>query len=76
MLSHRDHRMNKQYLVPHACSNKFTGRLGVLERLERSLVASSSPEKIAKRRIFVLHGLGGVGKTQISLRFAETYRRK
>ncbi|KAF8333405.1 hypothetical protein F5887DRAFT_893475, partial [Amanita rubescens] len=48
-------------------SASFTGRDEYLQRLE--LHFSSSNE--GKRKVFLLHGLGGIGKTQICLKFIE-----
>ena len=54
---------------PMPCGNLlFTGRGDYLERLSAyfSPRADSHP-----RRLFLLYGVGGIGKTQISLKFAE-----
>ena len=48
-------------------SASFTGRDEYLQRLK--LHFSSSDE--GKRKVFLLHGLGGIGKTQICLKFIE-----
>ncbi|KAG9123041.1 hypothetical protein FRC07_000316 [Ceratobasidium sp. 392] len=47
----------------------FTGRDTQLERIHRCL---SSDEQ--KQCVCVLHGLGGVGKTQLAFKFAEVYK--
>ena len=44
----------------------FTGRQDVLGQLHDFFFDDS-----LKRRVFVLHGLGGAGKTQIALKFVE-----
>ncbi|MBI4965596.1 MAG: tetratricopeptide repeat protein [Desulfomonile tiedjei] len=49
--------------IPHAYNRNFTGRVALLEKLEQTLNSSAN-----KVRAAVLHGLGGVGKTQIVLR--------
>jgi hypothetical protein len=48
-------------------SASFTGRDEYLQMLK--LCFSSSNE--GKRKVFLLHGLGGIGKTQICLKFIE-----
>ena len=53
-------------LMKHS-STLFTGRDEYLQRL-RDYFGSSIGDK---RKSFLLYGLGGIGKTQISLRFIE-----
>lgn len=48
-------------------SNLFTGRDKYLQRL-RDYFSSSTGDK---RKAFLLYGLGGIGKTQICLKFIE-----
>ncbi|KAE9372043.1 hypothetical protein N431DRAFT_482911 [Stipitochalara longipes BDJ] len=62
---------NEHYVVPHSASSHFTGRNDVQEQLHNSLL-SYRTSKTQQR--FVLHGLGGSGKTQIALKFAEDNR--
>ncbi|KAG8708122.1 hypothetical protein FRC09_001430 [Ceratobasidium sp. 395] len=49
----------------------FVGREAQLSRMERCLVNDTQ-----ERRVCVLHGLGGVGKTQLALKFVEIYGSK
>ncbi|KAF8544997.1 P-loop containing nucleoside triphosphate hydrolase protein, partial [Trichophaea hybrida] len=49
----------------------FTGREDILGRLSRRFFA---PHGELSRRIFVLYGLGGSGKTQICLKFCERFK--
>ncbi|KIJ91347.1 hypothetical protein K443DRAFT_686143, partial [Laccaria amethystina LaAM-08-1] len=46
-------------LMPNP-SNRFTGRTDVIAELKR---------QAQKRKSFLLHGMGGIGKTQICLKF-------
>ena len=56
-------------LMPNP-SNRFTGRTEVIARLKRHF--SNTNELTQRRRkFFLLHGMGGVGKTQICLKFLE-----
>ncbi|KAF8156917.1 P-loop containing nucleoside triphosphate hydrolase protein, partial [Crassisporium funariophilum] len=48
-------------------STLFTGRKEVLEQLK----VHFAPHVDRKRRMFLLYGMGGIGKTQICLKFAE-----
>lgn len=49
----------------------FTGREKILERLN-SFFSSRSPGS-SPRREYLLHGMGGVGKTQIALQFIRDF---
>lgn len=64
---------NEFYVVPHAASEHFTGRSEIRERLSDSLLSYRTSK--AQQR-FVLYGLGGSGKTQICLKFAEDNRER
>ena len=46
--------------------NKFVGRDAEINQLEQKLLPGS-----VRRKVFVLHGLGGMGKTQLSVEFAR-----
>ena len=51
-------------------SIRFTGRREIIAQLKEHF--SKSPNGQAqKRKYFLLHGMGGVGKTQICLKFME-----
>ncbi|KAJ7907231.1 hypothetical protein B0H13DRAFT_1527957, partial [Mycena leptocephala] len=47
-------------------SRIFQGRQNILDQMQQFFSADSSNQKI-----FLLYGLGGAGKTQIALKFAE-----
>ncbi len=64
---------NEFYVVPHTASSHFTGRNEIREQLSMSLLSYRTPKA---QQIFVLYGLGGSGKTQISLKFAEDNRER
>ena len=59
------------YVVPHSTSTHFTGRNEVRKKLSDSLLSYQTSKT---QQIFVLYGLGGSGKTQIALKFAEDNR--
>jgi hypothetical protein len=52
-------------------SAMFTGRGQYLERLRVHFGSSDREE----RRSFLLYGMGGIGKTQICLKFIENHRK-
>lgn len=49
----------------------FTPRPSDLEALEHCLLGGKVS---TRRKVFVLHGLGGIGKTQLALEFARTHK--
>lgn len=48
----------------------FVGRQDELDNLWQLLKPTDSPS----RKITILHGLGGIGKTQLAIRFARDHR--
>jgi len=55
-------------LMPNP-SNRFTGRTEVIAKLKRYF--SNADNLVRKRKFFLLYGMGGIGKTQICLKFIE-----
>ena len=51
-------------------SIRFTGRTNILTKL-REHFTTESKDKLRRRKFFLLYGMGGIGKTQICLRFIE-----
>ena len=51
-------------------SIRFTGRTDVLAKLRGHFMAVSN-DKLRRRKFFLLYGMGGIGKTQICMRFIE-----
>ena len=51
-------------------SIRFTGRTDVLAKLKERFTTASN-DKLRRRKFFLLYGMGGIGKTQICLRFIE-----
>ena len=55
-------------LMPNP-SNRFTGRTEVITELKRYFFRTNNSAQ--KRKFFLLYGMGGIGKTQICLKFIE-----
>lgn len=53
--------------LPFARNNCFTGREGVLERIE---TAFGQPDPVAITQPHAIHGLGGIDKSQIAMEYA------
>ena len=51
-------------------SIRFTGRTNILAKLKEHFTAESN-DRHHRRKLFLLYGMGGIGKTQICLRFIE-----
>jgi Holliday junction resolvasome RuvABC ATP-dependent DNA helicase subunit len=56
-------------LVPNP-STRFTGRAEIIAKLKGHFSANPN-DRFRKRKYFLLHGMGGIGKTQIFLKFIE-----
>ena len=50
-------------------STRFTGRTDIIAKLKEHFTSPS--HELWTRKYFLLHGMGGIGKTQICLRFVE-----
>ncbi|KAH0556587.1 hypothetical protein GP486_005564 [Trichoglossum hirsutum] len=67
---------NKHYLVTGNVSPVFTGRGDVMKLLEENCLPQRTPDISKEQKRCVLYGLGGAGKTQTCLKFAQDYREK
>ena len=59
------------FLVPYAKNPLFTGRESYLEMMQTKLL-DPSPKKY--KHCLALHGLGGIGKTQIAIEYVHRHR--
>ena len=57
------------FLMPSNPSSRFTGRTEIITNLKRHF--SNTSDSCQKRKFFLLYGMGGIGKTQICLKFVE-----
>jgi len=69
--SNHGNRMTSNGVIPLMPnpSNWFTGQTEVITKLKRHF--SNVDDSARKRKFFLLHGMGGIGKTQICLKFVE-----
>jgi len=61
------------YYVPFGRDEQFYGREDILARISKALDPSDGNERC---RAFALHGMGGVGKTKIALKYVNSSRSK
>lgn len=57
------------FLIPRPSTTSFTGRTLQMNQLNSMLVPDAAD--IVNRKVVVIHGLGGSGKTQFCLKYAE-----
>ena len=51
-------------------SARFTGRTEAIAKLKAHFFTNPD-DVVHKRKVFLLYGMGGIGKTQICLKFVE-----
>lgn len=56
-------------LMPNP-STRFTGRTEAIAKLKRYFFSNTN-DAVQKTKFFLLYGMGGIGKTQICLKFVE-----
>ncbi|KFY82785.1 hypothetical protein V498_08453 [Pseudogymnoascus sp. VKM F-4517 (FW-2822)] len=66
-------RGNKHWIVPRSVNNLFTGRIELLRRMKKAL-SNIDTSPTDERKIFVITGLGGQGKSEICLKVASLMR--
>lgn len=67
---------NRYYFVPHNVSTFYTGWQMIAQELHEGLLLQHSPRLDDTRRVYVIYGLGGSGKTQSCLKFVHDYRKR
>jgi hypothetical protein len=64
---------NVHWTVPRAVNTLFTGRTELLDRIQKASRGNSTSNAKTQRR-FVITGLGGLGKSEVSLHAAGLMR--
>ena len=59
--------------LPFRRNNNFTGRERELAEIHKTLHCAKSAN--SQQRVMVLHGLGGIGKTQLAIQYAYIHRK-
>ncbi|KFY32634.1 hypothetical protein V493_00017 [Pseudogymnoascus sp. VKM F-4281 (FW-2241)] len=64
---------NKHWLVPRGVNKLFTGRSEIIDRIKGAIL-NDSAQHADKQKVFVITGLGGMGKSEICLQIANELR--
>ena len=67
---------NKHFHIPQVVSSIFTGREDVSRLVEKTLLSPEYHNSSPQQRRFVIHGIGGSGKTQFCCKFAQEHRER
>lgn len=67
--------INVHYMVHRCSSSYFVGRKGQADKV-KVLFGDITEDPRSKHKILVIHGLGGSGKTQFSLKYIENNRHR
>lgn len=67
---------NKHFTAKMRVSDIFTGREGLARELQSRILPPVDPQTPSEQKRYVLHGLGGSGKTQFCLKFANDNKNK
>lgn len=67
---------NKFFFIPQVVSSIFTGREDAASIVAESLLVAEGSTVSRQQRRFVIHGIGGSGKTQFCSKFAQDHRER
>lgn len=65
-----------QSIIPPPPADFFTGREDYLEHIEENFKIPKTSVEMGMQRRFVLYGIGGIGKTQVALKFVAKNRKR
>lgn len=68
------HNHNQHYTCPRTVNQNYVERQEITRHLASTCLPSDALNPQLK--CYVLHGMGGLGKTEISLKFAEDHRER
>ena len=66
--------VNEWFEVPRCSTSYFTGREKQSQIVRKNLGSIQRPSSRTKHHIYVIYGLGGSGKTQFCLKYAEDHQ--
>jgi hypothetical protein len=64
---------NKHWMIPRAVSRLFTGRSEIIDKIKGAL-QDDRAQHVEQQKVFVITGLGGLGKSEICLQVANLWR--
>ncbi|KAL6717650.1 hypothetical protein ACLMJK_005565 [Lecanora helva] len=67
---------NKHFYIPQVVSSIFTGREDISETVRKCLLSPGDCSPARQQRRYVIHGIGGSGKTQFCSKFAQDHRER
>ena len=67
---------NKHFLIPQVVSSIFTGREDTSQAVEEAFWGLNGTEFFRHQKRYIIHGIGGSGKTQFCSKFAQDHREK
>ena len=67
---------NEHFDIPQSVSSFYVGREFLLDELRDAFIQPPGPSHTHRQRRFVIHGIGGSGKTQFCCKFAEENRER
>ena len=67
---------NRHFHIPQVVSSIFTGREETTRVVEDAFWGPQDPELSPQQRRYIIHGIGGSGKTQFCSKFAQDHRER
>ena len=67
---------NKHFLIPQVVSSIFTGREETSQVVEEAFWGPDVTGSLRQQKRYIIHGIGGSGKTQFCSKFAQDHREK
>jgi Mrp family chromosome partitioning ATPase len=67
---------NKHWMVYRNVNTKFTGREMLLQNIENALLHETHSEEPTRQKIYVITGMGGIGKSEICLKLANSMKKQ